>query len=122
MAKAQKTYAQELKREAVRLAQTSGKPIAQAARELGISDTSIYQWRKALAAHGDDAFPGSGHQTEFHCKDAIEFLNQTQSDEKNWAFQERSARIKYPGPFVVVFESFAWLGAVVPALHVSFPP
>ncbi|MBV9258612.1 MAG: transposase, partial [Ktedonobacteraceae bacterium] len=33
------------------------------ARELGISDTSIHQWRKELAAHGQDAFPGSGHQT-----------------------------------------------------------
>ena len=63
MAKVQKTYTQELKREAVRWAQTSGKPIAPVARELGISDTSIYQWRKALAAHGDEAFPGSGHQT-----------------------------------------------------------
>ena len=63
MAKVQKTYTQEFKREAVRLAQTSGKPIAQVARELGISDTAIYQWRKALAAHGDEAFPGSGHQT-----------------------------------------------------------
>jgi len=45
------------------LAQTSGKPIAQVARKLGISDTSIHQWRKELAAHGDEAFPGSGHQT-----------------------------------------------------------
>ncbi len=63
MAKVQKTYTQEFKCEAVRLAQTSGKPIAQVARELGISDTSIYQWRKALATHGDEAFPGSGHQT-----------------------------------------------------------
>jgi transposase len=47
----------------VRLAQTSGKPIAQVACELGISDTSIHQWRKELAEHGKDAFPGSGHQT-----------------------------------------------------------
>jgi transposase len=62
MAKVQKTYTQEFKREAVRLAQTSGKPIAPVARELGISDTSIYQWRKALTAHGDEVFPGSGHQ------------------------------------------------------------
>jgi transposase len=30
---------------------------------LGISDTSIHEWRKQLAAHGDEAFPGSGHQT-----------------------------------------------------------
>jgi transposase len=64
MAKVQKTYTAEFKREAVRLAQTSGKPIAQVARELGISDTSIHQWRKDLAAHGSEAFPGSGYQTE----------------------------------------------------------
>src|SRR5436309_196598 len=64
MAKVQKTYTQEFKREAVRLAQTSGKPIAQIARDLGISDTSIHQWRKELAQHGPEAFPGSGHQTE----------------------------------------------------------
>jgi len=47
----------------VQLAQTSGKSIAQVARELGISDTSIHQWRKKLTEHGKDAFPGSGHQT-----------------------------------------------------------
>lgn len=33
------------------------------ARELGISDTSIHQWRKELVEHGSEAFPGSGHQT-----------------------------------------------------------
>ena len=60
----QKTYTPEFKREAVRLAQTSGKPITQVARELGISDSSIHQWRKELAEHGSEAFPGSGHQTE----------------------------------------------------------
>jgi transposase len=43
MPKVQKTYTPEFKREAVRLAQTSGKPIAQVARELGISDTSIQE-------------------------------------------------------------------------------
>lgn len=63
MAKVQKTYTQGFKREAVRLAQTSGKSIAQVARELGISDSSIHQWRKELADHGAEAFPGSGHQT-----------------------------------------------------------
>ena len=63
MQKVQKTYTAEFKREAVRLAQTSGKPIAQVARELGISDTSIHQWRKELSEYGPEAFPGSGHQT-----------------------------------------------------------
>lgn len=62
MQKVQKTYTPEFKREAVRLAQTSGKPIAQVARDLGISDTSIHQWRKELSEHNSEAFPGSGHQ------------------------------------------------------------
>jgi len=59
----QRTYTADFKREAVRLAQTNEKPIAQVAREFGISDTSIHQWRKELVAHGDEAFPGSGYQT-----------------------------------------------------------
>ena len=63
MKQVQKTYTAEFKREAVRLAQTSGKSITQVARELGISDTPIHHWRKNLAAHGDEAFPRSGHQT-----------------------------------------------------------
>jgi transposase len=63
MQKAQKTYTAEFKREAVRLAQTSGKPITHVARELGISDTLIHQWRKELTEHSSEAFPGSGHQT-----------------------------------------------------------
>lgn len=64
MGKIQKVYSKEFKEEAVRLAQTSGKPIAQIARELGISDSAIHGWRKELTEHGKDAFPGKGHQTE----------------------------------------------------------
>ena len=63
MAKVQKVYTREFKEEAVRLAQMSGKSIVQVARELGISDTSIHQWRKELAQRDKQAFPGSGHQT-----------------------------------------------------------
>jgi transposase len=63
MGKIQKVYTKEFKEEAVRLAQTSGKPIAQIARELGISDSAIHGWRREQAHHGKDAFPGSGHQT-----------------------------------------------------------
>jgi transposase len=43
--------------------QTSGKPIAQIARELGISDSAIHAWRKELAEHGQEAFPGSEYQS-----------------------------------------------------------
>jgi transposase len=64
MGKVQKVYSKEFKEEAVRLAQTSGKPIAQIARELGISDSAIHGWKRELAEHGPEAFPGKGHQTE----------------------------------------------------------
>jgi transposase len=64
LGKIQKVYTKEFKQEAVRLAQTSGKPITQVARELGISDTRVHQWRKELAENGPEAFPGKGHQTQ----------------------------------------------------------
>ena len=63
MPKQQKTYTQEFKREAVQLVKSSGKPMSQVARELGISDSVLYHWRKQLADQGEQAFPGSGHQT-----------------------------------------------------------
>ncbi len=63
MQKTQPTYTREFKVEAVNLAQSSNKPIAQIARDLGISDSSIHNWRKLYGAQGEQAFPGSGHQT-----------------------------------------------------------
>ena len=68
MQKFQKTYTQEFNREAVGLAQTGGKPIAQIARELGISDSSSHQWRKELAEHGTDAFAGSATRRSWRKK------------------------------------------------------
>ena len=63
MAKPQPIFTAEFKREAVQLAQTSGKSKAQIARELGISDSALYSWCKQSLEHGSDAFPGKGHQT-----------------------------------------------------------
>ena len=40
MTKEQKAYTKEFKIEAVRLAETSGKPITEIARDLGISDST----------------------------------------------------------------------------------
>jgi transposase len=63
MPKQQKTYTREFKWEAVQLVKSSGKPMSQVARELGISDSALYHWSKQLAEQGEQAFPGSGHQT-----------------------------------------------------------
>lgn len=45
MAVERRQYTEEFKREAVRLMETSGKPIAQLARDLGIKDNNLYRWR-----------------------------------------------------------------------------
>lgn len=56
----QKTYTEEFKREAVQLAKERGN-IAQTARDLGVSDTSILYWRKQLEATPENPFPGQGN-------------------------------------------------------------
>jgi transposase len=63
MTKQQKTYTREFKLEAVQLVKRSGKPMSHIARDLGVSDSALYHWCKQLADQGEQAFPGSGHQT-----------------------------------------------------------
>lgn len=55
-----KTYTEEFKREAVRLAKERGN-IAQTARDLGVSDTSILYWKKQLEETPERPFPGQGN-------------------------------------------------------------
>ena len=81
MAKEQKTYTKEFKLEAVRLVQSGQKSQAQIARDLGVADSTLSQWRKELEGHGSDAFPGSGHQTPLeeenrHLKREVGILRQ----------------------------------------------
>lgn len=45
MATDRRSYTEEFKREAVRLMETSGKAIAEIARDLGINDNNLYRWR-----------------------------------------------------------------------------
>jgi transposase len=63
MPKEQRTFSKEFKREAVRLGQTSGKSITQVACDLGMADSTLHHWCQLFAQQGDQAFPGSGHQT-----------------------------------------------------------
>ena len=55
-----KTYTEEFKREAVRLAKERGN-IAQTARDLGVSDTSILYWKKQMEEAPARPFPGQGN-------------------------------------------------------------
>ena len=63
MQKTQRTFTKEFKLEAVQLVKTSNKPLAQIARDLGIADSTLHHWRKLETSQGEQAFPGSGHQT-----------------------------------------------------------
>jgi transposase len=45
MTKTRRQYNEEFKREAVQLIESSGKPVAQIARELGINANILYRWR-----------------------------------------------------------------------------
>jgi transposase len=63
MQKEQRTFTREFKQEAVQLVRSSNKSQAQIARDLGIADSTLHHWCKQFAEHGEQAFPGSGHQT-----------------------------------------------------------
>ena len=47
-------------REAVRLSQQPGVSVVQIAEELGVSDHSLYKWRKQAQERGEYPFPGNG--------------------------------------------------------------
>jgi len=57
-------FGAEFKEEAVRLLVTSGRPLAQVARELGIHETVLRKWKTVVETGlGGGASPGSGHFT-----------------------------------------------------------
>ena len=56
-----KKYTREFKLEAVQLAKTGGKSISQLERDLGLSQRTLFHWRRQLTEHAADAFPGRGH-------------------------------------------------------------
>jgi len=56
-----KKYTREFKFEAVQLVKTSGKSISQIERDLGLSQGTLFHWRRQLTEHPTDAFPGQGH-------------------------------------------------------------
>jgi transposase len=56
-----KTYDASFKRDAVRLADTSGKHVTTVEKELGLYQGAIRHWREELKADPENAFPGTGH-------------------------------------------------------------
>jgi transposase len=65
MARTRRIYTPEFKAEAVKLITEQGYSVAEAARSLGIKDNLIRNWKQALEASRDQAFPGCGKLSPF---------------------------------------------------------
>jgi len=59
-ARKRKSYDAEFKRQAVDLANIPDRTDREIEQDLGIYDGAIRTWRRELASHADDAFPGKG--------------------------------------------------------------
>ena len=55
-----KSYTEEFKRDAVRLAKERGN-ISAVARDLGVSDNTLQNWKRQLVQTPENAFPGNGN-------------------------------------------------------------
>jgi transposase len=60
MTRTRRTYTPEFKAEAVKLVTDQGYSFAEAARSLGLSENLLRNWKQALEAKGEQAFPGHG--------------------------------------------------------------
>jgi transposase len=58
---ARKTYTREFKLQAVRLLTDRGLSVAEAARQLGVGENCLRNWRAAAQQRGESAFPGQGN-------------------------------------------------------------
>ena len=55
------TYTREFKIRAVRLSRKDDVTCKEVAEDLGMSEQSLYRWRKQYREHGDGAFSGRGN-------------------------------------------------------------
>jgi transposase len=61
MGKKRRSYSREFKLEAMSLVSDGGVSLAQAARDLGVSENTLWRWKKEFEENSDHAFPGKGH-------------------------------------------------------------
>jgi len=68
-----RSFDKEFKISAVKLVLDSGKSVKTIAAELGISDNTLFNWKKKYLEDAKNAFPGKGHmkpeQEELRKKD-----------------------------------------------------
>jgi transposase len=57
-----RSYDKEFKISAVKLILEGGKSTASLARDLGINENSLHNWKRAYLNDQEHSFPGKGHQ------------------------------------------------------------
>lgn len=62
MAKPRRTFTREFKVQAVKLVTEQGYSYAEAARQLGVRENQIRNWKTRFANQGEQAFPGQGNR------------------------------------------------------------
>lgn len=68
MSETRRQYTREFKQDAIRLYETSGKSVRQLELDLGITAGLLNKWRAQQRHHGQQAFVGSGRQTELEAE------------------------------------------------------
>ena len=63
MTKARGQSPPEFKLRAVAMMTEQGLSVAEVSRQLGVSESRLHEWKKAVREHGAGAFPGAGHLT-----------------------------------------------------------
>lgn len=63
MREAARTYSNDFKQGAIKSVTEQGRRVPVAAKELGISENTLYGWIYKSQKHGPQAFPGKGYQT-----------------------------------------------------------
>lgn len=61
MPRPRSTYTAEFKVQAVKMINDQKPSVAEVARRLDVGENLLCEWRKAVLARGDAAFPGHGH-------------------------------------------------------------
>jgi transposase len=55
-------YSREFKLEAIKMSEQVNKTVAEVARELGLRENDLHNWRKMAKVQGDQVFPGPGRK------------------------------------------------------------
>jgi transposase len=63
MSTKRQVYTRDFKQEAIRLAETGSKPMAELEADLGLPPGLLTKWKRQLAEEGQEAFRGQGRLT-----------------------------------------------------------